>query len=270
MERLSPVLIHVPKGTQLGFNLPMLMHFLIATFFILVGAEIRKELGHSKELIAPFFAALGGMALPAMIFRIVEPGSSAWGATMPTDIFLVLAVIALLGKRISAKVRLFVLALAVSDDLLSLIVIALFYRGEIDFATSASTFIATAIGFLAPARERVIKILTPWAFYVVTPIVILTHVPKSFHFDSTVQSYLLARVLGKAIGISLIAWLFIRKEMIGIGLLCGMGMTVSLIINEIATTGAERESIDGAIYLATVISGVLGYTWLRWRNKLPV
>ena len=43
MERLSPVLIHVPKGTQLGFNLPVLMHFLIATFFILVGAEIRKD-----------------------------------------------------------------------------------------------------------------------------------------------------------------------------------------------------------------------------------
>ncbi|NDE71121.1 MAG: hypothetical protein EB054_00080 [Actinobacteria bacterium] len=246
----------------------MLMHLLIASFFILVGAEIRKELAHPKELLPPFFAAVGGMALPALIFRILQPHSDAWGATMPTDIVLVLAVIALLGKRVDSKVRLFVLALAVSDDLLSLAVIAIFYRGDLDFATSASTFIATAIGFLAPAREKIIKLLTPWAFYVVTPIVILSHLPQSFSFDSTVQSYLIARILGKVIGIATVAWLLIRREMIGIGLLCGMGMTVSLIINEIATTGEERTSIDAAIYLATAICGISGYCWLRWRAKL--
>ena len=248
----------------------MAMHLLIATFFILVGAEIRKELAHPKELVAPFLAALGGMALPAILFRILRPESEAWGTTMPTDIFLVLAVIALLGKRIDAKLRLFVLTLAVSDDLLSLGVIAVFYSGDLDFATSASTFLATAIGFILPKQEFFIKILTPWAFFVVTPIVILTHLPSQFSFDPTVKSYVLARILGKTFGIALVAWLLLRREMIGIGALCGMGMTVSLIINEISTSGAERASIEAGIYLATILAGIFGYLWLRFKPSVSI
>ena len=270
MELSSPDQIRAPKDTLLVFNCLMAMHLLIASFFILVGAEIRKELAHPKELVAPFIAALAGMAFPALIFRVLQPESQAWGTTMPTDIFLVLAVIALLGERIDAKTRLFVLALAVSDDLLSLLVIAIFYNGNLDFATSASTFIATGIGLLLPRSEKVIKVLTPWAFFVVTPIVILTHLPHQFAFDSLVQSYLIARIVGKTLGIALVAWLLLRREMIGIGLLCGMGMTVSLIINEIASTGSERSSIDAAIYLATGVAGILGYLWLRIRTRTSV
>ena len=246
------------------------MELLIASFFLLVGAEIRNELEHKKELVAPLLAALGGMVVPAILFKLMQPESQAWGAVMPTDITLALAVIALLGKRIDPKLRLFVLALAVADDFLSLIAIGIFYSGKLNMATSASTIIAAIIGALLPRKELAIKYLTPWSFYVVTPFVIISHFPTHFEFNSTVSSFVVARVIGKVVGIALVGWLVQRREMIGVGLLCGMGMTVSLIINEIATTGAERESIDGAIYLATVISGVLGYTWLRWRNKLPV
>lgn len=267
MGHLSPDQTREQKDTLLVFNTAMAMHLLIASFFILVGAEIRKDLAHPRELIAPFCAALGGMVLPALIFRSLQPDSNAWGATMPTDIVLVLAVIAMLGKRIDAKLRLFVLALAVSDDLLSLVVIALFYGGAVDIPTALSTFVATFLGFIAPQRDVVMKFLKPWAFFVVTPIVILTHIPHEFVFNSTVQSYVIARILGKSMGIALIAWIFLRREIFGIGLLCGMGMTVSLLINEIATSGAERASIESAIYLATLISGVLGFTWIRLRGS---
>ena len=242
------------------------MELLIASFFLLVGAEIRKELEHKRELIAPLLAALGGMVVPALIFRLLQPDSQAWGAVMPTDITLALAVIALLGKRVDAKLRLFILALAVADDFLSLIAIGIFYSGKLNLATSASTIMAAIVGALLPKPELVIKYLTPWSFFIVTPTVIISHFPTSFSFNGTVSAYLIARIIGKVVGISVVAWLVTRREMIGVGLLCGMGMTVSIVIAEISTSGAELESINTGIYLASMISGLLGYLWLRSRG----
>jgi Na+:H+ antiporter, NhaA family len=241
----------------------VILHLLIASFFLLVGAEIRKELEHPKELVAPIFAALGGMVLPAVIFKIMQPDSEGWGATMPTDITLALAVLALLGKRIDPKLRLFILALAVADDFLSLIAIGIFYSGKLNLVTSASTIFAAIIGSLLPKKDLVIKYLTPWSFYVVTPVVIITHFPTHFSWDSTVSSYVIARVVGKVVGISLVAWLILKREMVGVGLLCGMGMTVSIVIADISVSGSELDSFHAGIYLASVISGLLGYFWLR-------
>ena len=241
----------------------MILHLLIASFFVLVGAEIRNELENKRELIAPLLAALGGMVFPALLFKLMQPESAAWGAVMPTDITLALAVIALLGKRVDPKLRLFVLALAVADDFLSLIAIGIFYSGKLNLATSASTIIAAGVGAILPKKDLVIKYLTPWSFYVVTPVVIITHFPTHFEFNGTVSSYLIARIIGKVFGIALVAWLLLKKEMIGIGLLCGMGMTVSIVIAEISTSGKELESIHSGIYLASIISGILGYLWLR-------
>lgn len=241
----------------------MILHLLIASFFVLVGAEIRNELENKRELIAPLLAALGGMVFPALLFKLMQPESAAWGAVMPTDITLALAVIALLGKRVDPKLRLFVLALAVADDFLSLIAIGIFYSGKLNLATSASTIIAAGVGAILPKKDLVIKYLTPWSFYVVTPVVIITHFPTHFEFNGTVSSYLIARIVGKVVGIALVAWLLLKKEMIGIGLLCGMGMTVSIVIAEISTSGKELESIHSGIYLASIISGLLGYLWLR-------
>ena len=134
---------------------------------------------------------------------------------------------------------------------------------QLNLVTSASTIIAAIIGALLPKRDLVIKYLTPWSFFVVTPTVIIAHFPSHFSFDGTVNAYLIARVIGKVVGISVVAWLVTRKEMIGVGLLCGMGMTVSVVIAEISTEGAELESINTGIYLASIISGALGYLWLR-------
>ena len=142
-----------------------------------------------KELVAPLLAALGGMVAPALLFKLMQPESQAWGAVMPTDITLALAVIALLGKRIDPKLRLFVLALAVADDFLSLIAIGIFYSGKLNLTTSASTIIAAGIGALLPRKDLVIKYLTPWSFFVVTPVVIISHFPT--HFELRVSVALL-------------------------------------------------------------------------------
>lgn len=239
------------------------MELLIASFFLLVGAEIRNEIEHKKELVAPLLAALGGMVVPAILFKLMQPDSQAWGAVMPTDITLALAVIALLGKRIDPKLRLFVLALAVADDFLSLIAIGIFYSGKLNMATSASTIIAAGIGALLPRKDLVIKYLIPWSFFVVTPVVVISHFPTHFEINSTVSSFVVARVIGKVVGIAFVGWLILRKEMIGVGLLCGMGMTVSVVITEISATGAEVESLHSGIYLSSLISGLLGYLWFR-------
>lgn len=248
-------------------NTILYMEILIASFFLLVGAEIRNELEHKKELIGPLLAALGGMVLPALLFRIMQPESDAWGAIMPTDITLALAVIALLGKRIDSKLRLFVLALAVADDFLSLIAIGIFYSGKLNLATASSTIFAAIIGALLPKKEIVIKYLTPWSFFIVTPAVVITHLPTHFEFNATVSSYVVARIIGKVVGISLVAWFVMKREMIGVGLLCGMGMTVSIVIAEISVSGKELESLHSGIYIATLISGVLGYFWFRFAKS---
>jgi Na+/H+ antiporter NhaA len=96
--------------------------------------------------------------------------------------------------------------------------------------------------------------------------VVITHFPTHFELNSTVSAYLIARIIGKVVGISLVAWLVTKREMIGVGLLCGMGMTVSIVIAEISATGNELESIHSGIYLASFVSGILGYFWLRVRT----
>jgi Na+:H+ antiporter, NhaA family len=238
------------------------MEILLFTFFLFIGAEIRAEFSH-KRIRAPFLAAVAGMALPALFFRILMPHTSGWAALMPTDIILALGIVALLGKRVSSELRYFILTLGVADDLLSLIVFGIFYRDKIDLPTASSTLIATALGFLMPKRELVIRYLKPWGYFVVTPAVLIYYFPHHFTVNATVGSYLIARIAGKVIGISLVGWLMKVPNPIGIGLLCGMGLTVSTVIANVASSGTTRESLRLGIYLASAIAAVLSLLWFR-------
>ena len=110
---------------------------LLAMFFFVVGLELKHELvlgslSHAREAVVPVAAALGGMALPAIIYTIVnttmadgQPGG--WGIPMATDIAFALAVLAIVGRRLPIALRAFLLTLAVVDDLGAITVIALFY-----------------------------------------------------------------------------------------------------------------------------------------------
>jgi NhaA family Na+:H+ antiporter len=114
---------------------------LMAIFFLLVGLEIKKEmiegeLSSLKKSFLPIAAALGGMIFPALIyasFNFNKSSISGWGIPMATDIAFALGVLALLGKRVPVSLKIMLAALAIVDDLGAILVIAIFYSGDIAF-----------------------------------------------------------------------------------------------------------------------------------------
>ena len=136
---------------------------LMAFFFYLVGLEIRRELslGELRDRRAaaiPVLGALAGMAVPALLYVAVNaggPGGGGWGIVMATDIAFVLGVVALLGDRCPPGVRLFLLTLAIVDDIGAVTVIAVFYSTGIDLVALAGA--GAVLGLIALALR-----LTTW------------------------------------------------------------------------------------------------------------
>ena len=109
---------------------------LMAVFFFMVGLEIKREvlegsLSHISKVAVPAFAALGGMIVPAVVYSLFNWGDplamQGWAIPMATDIAFALGILSLLGKRVPLELKVFLLALAIIDDLGAIIVIALFF-----------------------------------------------------------------------------------------------------------------------------------------------
>lgn len=138
-------LLNHPVGFQnswLHLQYPLLLWIndgLMAVFFLLVGLEIKRELvegelSNIKKASLPIIAACGGAIIPAIIFMAFNhnsPASAGWGIPMATDIAFALAIIALLEKRVPSSLKIFLAALAIVDDLIAILVIALFYTAKL-------------------------------------------------------------------------------------------------------------------------------------------
>lgn len=119
---------------------------LMAVFFFMVGLEIKREviegsLSDKSKLALPAFAAFGGMLVPAGIYSFFNWGNEAamqgWAIPMATDIAFALGILSLLGSRVPAQLKVFLLALAIIDDLGAIIVIAIFYTSSMSLSSLA-------------------------------------------------------------------------------------------------------------------------------------
>ncbi len=159
-------LLDVPVAVQVGaLNIakPLLLWIndgLMALFFLLIGLEVKREVvdGHlskPSQVILPATAAVGGMVVPALIYWFINHDNPAavagWAIPTATDIAFALGVLALLGKRIPVSLKLFLMTLAIIDDLGAIIVIALFYSGTL---SSVSLLLAAACLVVLVAMNR--------------------------------------------------------------------------------------------------------------------
>lgn len=144
---------------------------LMAIFFLLMGLEIKREflggeLSTLKKAALPVFAALGGMLVPASTYLIFNSGTSTasgWGIPMATDIAFALAIISMLGKSVPSSLKIFLAALAISDDLGAILVIAFFYTKQIYWI-----YLLWAIGVflvLLALNYFKVKTLTPYLIF---------------------------------------------------------------------------------------------------------
>jgi NhaA family Na+:H+ antiporter len=128
---------------------------LMAIFFVVVGLEIKRELVEGelrdrRQAALPIVAAVGGMAVPAALYLVVNPTGPdmrGWGIPMATDIAFALGVAVLVGRRLPASLRLFLLTLAIVDDIGAILVIALFYAGGIAWVPLAAAVVLVGAAY---------------------------------------------------------------------------------------------------------------------------
>ncbi len=334
-----PISVHLG-----GFVFDRSLHFwindaLMTVFFLVVGMEIRREihegaLSRFDQAILPVLAAVGGVLVPAMIYLSFNSAigrSQGWAIPTATDIAFAVGVLALLGRSIPVNVRVFLLALAIIDDIIAVLVIALFYTSGLDangfmvasfgvlmalgfqrlgfnsaFAYVVPAFIVWAgflmagvhptlagvvLGLITPVRStkpeivppviRVEGALHPWVAYAIMPLFALANAGvdlRGVAFSGGAQFVTLgiglALCAGKPIGVIGATWLAVRVGKcrlapgvtwsgVGlIGLLAGIGFTMSIFIATLAFT--DERMLDAAkfgVLLGSLISVTLGLGW---------
>jgi len=160
---------------EAGISKPLLLWIndgLMAIFFLLIALEIKREVREGalatwRRAALPVYAAIGGIALPALIFvQIVgwnSPEARGWAIPAATDIAFALGVLSLFGRRVPIELKTFLLAVAVVDDLAAITIIALFYTSKLSVIALAGAFLAVAV--LAALNLSGVRRFTPYVLF---------------------------------------------------------------------------------------------------------
>lgn len=317
---------------------------LMAIFFLMVGLEVKRELimgslARRDRAIFPLIAALGGMLVPGLLFLLFNGGDAAarsgWAIPTATDIAFALGILALLGSRVPPALKIFLMALAIIDDLGAIVIIALFYTNDLSMLSLGVAALAIAVlalmnllnvrntglyllvgmvlwtavlksgvhatlagvvvGFLIPLAKKeghspaihLEHALHPWVRWVILPLfafanagVSLAGVSVESLFSLLPLGIVIGLFIGKPLGITLFCWLAVKTglaklpeqtrmaDITAVGVLCGIGFTMSIFIASLAYSEADAELITLAkigILLGSVISAAVGYGML-WRR----
>ena len=169
--------IKSPDGT-IDWNFPRGMtvekfinDILMVIFFFTVGLEIKREvvcgeLSSFKKAILPVIAAFGGVAVPAIIYTVVNHGTlaaSGWGIPTATDIAFAVGILSILGDRVPVSLKVFLTALAIADDLIAILVVAFFYGGAINLPLLGISLLVIGFVFLMKrlGEKRLVYFLIP-------------------------------------------------------------------------------------------------------------
>ena len=146
LETKLSLFFKTPGGKDVWFPEGMTVEsfindILMTVFFFTVGLEIRREMKNGelssvKKALMPVIAAFGGVVAPALIFTLVNHGTAAasgWGIPTATDIAFAVGILSILGDKVPVSLKVFLTALAIADDLIAILVVALFYGGTINF-----------------------------------------------------------------------------------------------------------------------------------------
>ena len=173
---------------------------LMTVFFLLVGVEIKREAVHGelrdpRAVALPVIAALGGMLVPALIYAGLNaggPGSGGWAVPMATDIAFAVGVVTLAGRKVPLAAKIFLLTLAVADDIGAIVVIAVFYTGALSWGWFACALISLAGIFLL--RRSDVQSLAPYLAV------------GAFAWLALLESGVHATLIGVALGLLTPAW----------------------------------------------------------------
>lgn len=189
LSELYRALLDTPVGVQVGalvINKPFFFWVndgLMAVFFFLIGLEIKREimegeLSSFSQVVLPSFGALGGMIVPAGIYAWLNWGNSValdgWAIPVATDIAFALALLGVFGSRVPIALKIFLLTLAIFDDLAAIVIIALFYSGDL----SANALLMAAVALIVAVTMNRLGV-TRTSSYVLLGVVLWAAVLKS-------------------------------------------------------------------------------------------
>ncbi len=311
---------------------------LMAIFFFFVTLEIKREflqgeLSNIKQALLPIIAAVGGMVVPAFIYIIINLGDSetlnGWAIPSATDIAFSLGVLSLLGKRVPLSLKVFLTALAIIDDLGAIVIIALFYSGDLsikylslmliaflilliinkfnvkkfipylfvglllwDFTHNSgihATIAGVLLAMTIPHRKKekdfslLIKIehaISPYVAFGIMPLFAFANAGVSLEglsFSSLLDKVPLGIVLGlfvgKQLGVFVFSYISIKLKIAqmpnnsnwynfyGVGILTGIGFTMSLFVGNLAFV-ENMQYMDGVkigVLTGSLLSTLFGY-----------